>query len=85
MERGGIAMNQCYPKYKHWARGTKSYPCRLYAKSGRERKKEIGKEGRESVLLLVEQKLKIESRGERQRKFIRRVGNFMRNWINLSS
>jgi hypothetical protein len=50
----------------------------------RERKRGIEKESRESVLLLVEQKLKIESKGERQRKCIRRVGNFMRNWINLS-
>ena len=67
MERGGIAMNQCYPKYKQCVGGTKSYPCRLYAKSGeRERRREIEKEGRESVLLLVEQKLKIESKGERR-------------------
>jgi hypothetical protein len=48
----------------------------------REREKE--REGTESVLLLVEQKLKIESNGERQRKCIRRAGNVIKNWINLS-
>jgi len=36
-------MNQFYPKHKQWATGTRSYPCRLYAKS---REREIRRRDR---------------------------------------
>lgn len=42
IEGDGVVMNQCYPKHKQWARDTKSYPCRLYGKSG-ERERETEK------------------------------------------